>query len=117
MDFTSGGSAALPLAGLSAEALEDLFIALSRYADPMSLNPDVIALQRNILTGQELNFDDSYTRMWEESLRDRFEVTNFVPLLGGQELRGGELKILMLLACGGMSSIYLARDRACPVHS
>lgn len=112
MDFRSGGSLALPLAGLSAEGLESLFIALSRWADPMTLNPDVIALQKNILTGQELNFDDSYTKMWEESLRDRFEVTNFVPLLGGQQLRGGELKILMLLACGGMSSIYLARNHA-----
>lgn len=112
MDFKSGGVANFPLAGFSARALEDLFLALSLWADPMTLNPDVIALQRDILTGQRLQLDDTYTKMWEESLRQRFEVTNFVPLLGGQELRSGELTILMLMACGGMSSVYLARNPA-----
>jgi serine/threonine protein kinase len=53
----------------------------------------------------------SYTQMWEDSLRYRFELTNFVPLVGGCELRGGELRILMPLSCGGLSSVYLARDR------
>ncbi|MBX9725341.1 MAG: serine/threonine protein kinase, partial [Candidatus Obscuribacterales bacterium] len=110
LDFKSGGQTAFPLAGFSPIALENLFISLSRWADPMTLNPDVIALQRDILTGQDLQLNDSYTKMWEESLRQRFEVTNFVPLMGGQELRGGEYKILMLLACGGMASAYLARN-------
>jgi len=110
LDFTSGGTAAFPLAGFSADALENLFLALSRWADPMTLNPDVIALQRDILTGQELQISASYTQMWEQSLRQRFELTNFVPLMGGHELRNGLLKILMLLACGGFSSVYLARD-------
>jgi hypothetical protein len=112
MDFTSGGMATFPLAGFSPRALEDLFLVLSMWADPMSLNPDVIALQRDILTGQTMQLDDTYTKMWEESLAQRFEVTNFVPLMGGQNLRNGELKILMLLACGGMSSVYLARNRS-----
>jgi len=110
LDFTSGGVLALPLAGLSYQSLENLFVSLSRWADPMTMNPDVIALQRDILTGQELQLSKSYTKMWEESLRQRFEVTNFVPLSGGHSLRNGKLKILMLLACGGMSSVYLARD-------
>ncbi len=110
LDFKSGGNVPLPLAGLSGESLEDLFVALSRFADPMTMNPDVIALQRDILTGQELQLSDNYTKMWEDSLKHSFEVTNFVPLLGGESLKNGELKILMLLACGGMSSVYLARD-------
>jgi len=110
LDFKSGGNMAFPLAGFSGKSLEDLFLTLSRFADPLNLNPDVIALQRDILTGQEMHLDASFTKMWEESLRQRFEVTNFVPLLGGQTLRNGELKILMLLACGGMSSVYLARN-------
>jgi tRNA A-37 threonylcarbamoyl transferase component Bud32 len=109
-DFTSGGIAAFPLAGFSPEALENLFLSLSRWADPMTLNPDVIALQRDILTGQQLQISETYTQMWEQSLRQRFELTNFVPLMGGHELRNGQLKILMLLACGGFSSVYLARD-------
>ncbi len=110
LDFKSGGNIPLPLAGLSGESLEDLFLSMSRFADPMTMNPDVISLQRDILTGQELQLGDSYTKMWEDSLKNSFEVTNFVPLLGGQSLRSGQLKILMLLACGGMSSVYLARD-------
>lgn len=110
LDFKSGGNIPLPLAGLPGESLEDLFLALSRFADPMTMNPDVIALQRDILTGQELQLSDNYTKMWEDSLKHSFEVTNFVPLLGGESLKKGELKVLMLLACGGMSSVYLARD-------
>jgi tRNA A-37 threonylcarbamoyl transferase component Bud32 len=112
LDFRSGGLAAFPLAGFSAQMLEDLFLAISRFANPMSLNPEVIALQNNILTGQELKLGDTYTEMWEQSLRRNFELTNFVPLMGGQELRDGQIKILMLLACGGFSSVYLARDKA-----
>jgi serine/threonine-protein kinase len=103
--------AAFPLAGFSSEGLEKLFLAISRWADPMTLNPEVIALQRNIFAGQELSLSSSFTRMWEESLSQRFEVTNFVPLMGGQTLRDGEFTVLMLLACGGFSSIYLVRDR------
>ncbi len=112
MDFRTGGMATFPLAGFSPRALEDFFLVISMWADPMSLNPDVIALQRDILTGQPVQLDDSYTKMWEDSLAQRFEVTNFVPLMGGHELRNGSLKILMLLACGGMSSIYLARNHS-----
>jgi tRNA A-37 threonylcarbamoyl transferase component Bud32 len=111
LDFRSGGQIVVPLAGLTAQAMEDLFVALSRWADPMSFNPDVLSLQRNILSGQNLQVSDNYTHMWEESLRSRFEVTNFVPLMGGDVLRNGELRILMLLSCGGLSSVYLARNK------
>ncbi len=111
LDFKSGGMAPFPLAGFSPEDLETVFIALARWGDPMSLNPDVLALKRNVLTGQadmaELG-GASFTRMWEESLKSQFEVTNFVPLSAGQNLQDGKLKILMLIACGGMSSVYLA---------
>ncbi len=111
MDFKSGGMAPFPLAGFSSSDLEDLFLAISSWADPMVLNPDVIALERNVLTGQAVEFDASYTKMWEENLRNQFEVTNFVPLAGGASLQGGSIRVMMLLACGGMSSIYLARLR------
>lgn len=109
-DFKSGGMVAFPLGGFDAANLERLFLTLSRYADPIVLNADVIALQRDILTGGEVQNTLSYTRMWEDSLAERFEVTNFVPLSGGSQLKGGALTILMLLTCSGMSSVYLARD-------
>lgn len=108
-DFRSGGYLPLPLAGISADQMEEFFIYLARFADPMALNADVLALQRDVLMGEVLRLEDSYTRMWEESLRERFEVTNFVPLQGGQELLDGQVQVLMQLACGGMSSVYLAR--------
>lgn len=110
MDFKTGGMLAFPLAGFSNNDLESLFVILGRFADPIVMNPDVIALQRDVLTGGEVNLGKSYTKMWEESLAERFEVTNFVPLSGGSELKSGAIKILMLLTCGGMSSVYLARD-------
>ena len=110
MDFKTGGMLAFPLAGFSNNDLESLFVILGRFADPIVMNPDVISLQRDVLTGGEVNLGKSYTKMWEESLAERFEVTNFVPLSGGSELKSGAIKILMLLTCGGMSSVYLARD-------
>lgn len=107
MDFRSGGTLYFPLAGFSNQALEDLFIAISSWADPKVLNPEVVALQRDIFTGQPLHLSDNFTKMWEEDLRSHFQATNFVPLPGGHQLQGGNLKVLMQLACGGMSSIYL----------
>lgn len=112
LDFKSGGMVAFPLAGFARNDLEGLFIALSRFADPICLNSEVISLQRDILTGQHMNLGGSYTKMWEASLSQRFEVTNFVPLMGGSTLKDGALTILMLLSCGGVSSVYLARDDA-----
>lgn len=112
LDFKSGGMVAFPLAGFARNDLEGLFIALSRFADPICLNAEVISLQRDILTGQHMNLTSSYTKMWETSLNQRFEVTNFVPLMGGATLKDGALTILMLLSCGGVSSVYLARDDA-----
>jgi tRNA A-37 threonylcarbamoyl transferase component Bud32 len=109
-DFRSGGSLPFPLAGFSSRAIDDLFVALSRFADPMSLNADVIALQRDVLTGTPVNLTPSYTKMWEESLRQQFEATNFVPLVGGTPVQSGKLKVLLLLACGGQSSVYLVTD-------
>lgn len=108
-DFKSGGAAPFPLVGFSREDIEKLFVAISKWSDPMVLNPDVIALKRDILTGQDEAQDLSFTKVWEESLNQQFEVTNFVPLESGMHLRNGALEIMMLLACGGMSSVYLAK--------
>lgn len=109
LDFRSGGMMPLPIAGIPDSQLEELFVALSRWSDPMALNADVIALQRDVLMGEVVCLSSTYTKMWEDELRKRFEVTNFVPLPGGHNLLGGEIQILMQLACGGMSSVYLAR--------
>jgi len=99
----------MPIAGIPDAQLEELFVALSRWSDPMALNADVIALQRDVLMGEPVCLSSSYTKMWEDELRKRFEVTNFVPLPGGHRIRDGEIQVLMQLACGGMSSVYLAR--------
>ncbi|MDZ4832699.1 MAG: serine/threonine-protein kinase [Candidatus Melainabacteria bacterium] len=109
LDFRSGGAMPMPIAGIPDAQLEELFVALSRWSDPMALNADVIALQRDVLMGEPVCLSSSYTKMWEDELRKRFEVTNFVPLPGGHRIRDGEIQVLMQLACGGMSSVYLAR--------
>lgn len=109
-DFKSGGIVAFPLAGFDTQNLERLFLTVAKHADPIVLNPDVIALQRDILGGGKLQLSESYTRMWEASLAERFEVTNFVPLEAGATLLNNKLTVMMLLTCGGMSSVYLVRD-------
>lgn len=109
-DFKSGGMLPLPLYGFDTANLEQIFLAISRYADPLILNPDVLAMQRTVFIGGAKQ-DMTFTQMWLDSLSERFEVTNFVPLKGGQTLRDGRLSVMMPLASGGMSSVYLVRDR------
>lgn len=108
--FKSGGVLSLPLEGFSEQGLEDFFLALSKWADPMSLNPDVIALQKSVLSRAPLELSPSYTALWEASLQQSVQLTNFVPLQGGQQLADGRYKILMMIECGGFSSVYLACD-------
>jgi hypothetical protein len=109
-EFKSVGTLTIPLFRLSKEALEVLFLSLSRWADPMTLNSDVVALQRRILAGERLQSINGYTELWEQGFRQTLEATNFVPLPNGHELRNGELRVLMLLACGGVSCVYLAHN-------
>jgi tRNA A-37 threonylcarbamoyl transferase component Bud32 len=110
MDFDTGQSIPVNINHLSHRQLEDFFVYLARFANPLTLNPDVIALQKATLSGMDPNFAPSYTNLWEESLQDSFQVTSFVPLHTGCKLYNGKYTILILIACGGMSSVYLASD-------
>src|SRR5262249_54766726 len=47
---------------------------------------------------------------WEESLRSRFETTNFVPLTSGDFLQDEKYRVILLLVCGGLSAVYLAEN-------
>jgi hypothetical protein len=112
-DFKSGGMLPLPLDGFDSANLEQIFWAISRFADPLTLNPDVLAMQRTIFIGgaKQDSCTQIFTQMWLDSMSQSFEVTNFVPLKGGQTLRDGQLSVMMPLASGGMSSVYLVQDR------
>jgi len=100
----------LPLLSMSSAAQEKIFLAISRWANPLLLTNEVLALQKEILTRNLLCTDSSYTQIWQDSL-NAFEATNYVPLQGGSSLQDQNYTVLMLLACGGMSSIYLVQDK------
>ena len=107
-DLTSGGYLMFPLMGLDPLNAEKLFTSLAKWASPLVQNPDVLSLQRNVLTQGALSTDLTFTRLWEESLRSRFETTNFVPLTGGHTLLNEKYRVILLLVCGGLSAVYLA---------
>jgi tRNA A-37 threonylcarbamoyl transferase component Bud32 len=110
LDFRSGGFVRIPLAFLTAGELEQVFAILARNADPLSLNPDVLSLQRAVLSGlPELPLTSTFTDLWQESLKTQFKISPAAGLQGGDELQAGKYTILLMLAGGGFASAYLAR--------
>lgn len=52
-----------------------------------------------------------YTEMWQDELARRFGSTTFVPLEPGDSVQEGNYKIEKQIAFGGLSAIYLARNK------
>ena len=112
--FKSGGHASINLSHLSRDGAEKLFLALESSCMQFSRSP----LQR--LEEDEKKFKGSdqskvqrdeprnFTELWEQDMQDHFSATNFVPLKKGTVLRDGRFRILMQLASGGLSAVYLA---------
>jgi tRNA A-37 threonylcarbamoyl transferase component Bud32 len=106
-DFKSGGSSAISLAWLTRPQAEALFSAIEQYAEPSKFSTDFVKMQKAIIL--ERLDEQSFTQLWSESLSPRYCATNYVPLPTNHELQNGRYSILMELAAGGMSAVYLAK--------
>ncbi len=113
--FKSGGHATIDLNRMSKRGAELLFVALESWCLEFSRSPQLrlgdnsddsrfIAKQAN----PEKEIPQSFTELWEQEMQDHFSATNFVPLKKGKLLKSGRLRVLMQIAAGGLSAIYLA---------
>ncbi len=107
LDFKSGGAADIYLGWLTRPQAEELFSAIDQYAEPSKLSTDFVKMQKAIVL--ERLDEQSFTQLWPESLSPRYCATNYVPLPTNHELQNGRYSILMELAAGGMSAVYLAK--------
>lgn len=111
--FKSGGHAYIDLKRMSRKGAELLFIALESHCMNCSRSPQVRFegddgrfLEKKRQVREES--PKSFTELWEQEMQDHFSATTFVPLKKGKLLRGGRIRILMQIAAGGLSAIYLA---------
>lgn len=85
--------------------------ALEKWAERVYLAPEVQVLMDWYRTPREEKvekpLDQSYTAMWQEELGAHMAATTFVPLTKGVTLQSGRLKVIALLASGGLSAVYL----------
>ncbi|MBK9200985.1 MAG: serine/threonine protein kinase [Candidatus Obscuribacter sp.] len=106
-DFKSGGTADIALHFLTRKQAEEFFAAIERFCDSSRFSSDFVKMQKAILL--ERLDGQSFTQLWAEDLSPRYVSTNYVPLPTAHSLQEGRYKVLMELAAGGMSAVYLAR--------
>jgi len=106
--FKSGGHVSLDLNKMTKESMEKIFQAVEAWCiDCNRIPPASLPDKKKSPKPVELE-DLTPTRMWEDELQAHFSATNFVPLEKGKELQGGRYEVLMQLASGGLSAVYLA---------
>lgn len=112
MTFKQGRPARLLLSRLKPQEIDQLLVAIDVWGGGNDRFPALadVRTQLSIASGDLEKL--SYTQMWEDELARRFGATNFVPLEPGHKLRDGELTVDRQLAFGGLSAIYLVKDRS-----
>lgn len=111
--FKSGGHAHIDLRRMSKKGYELLFVALEPFCIDYHRAPQVRQDRddKRFIEGKQQTSSEapqSFTELWEQEMQDHFSATNFVPLKKGKLLRGGRFRVLMQIAAGGLSAIYLA---------
>jgi tRNA A-37 threonylcarbamoyl transferase component Bud32 len=111
-DFPSGRVVRLTLGKFSASDLKLLFAGIMNWADRRVVTQEVTEMIERYLNPKieepQVPTDLSFTSMWEEELGSHMAATTFVPLTKGASIQSGRLKVIALLASGGLSAVYLA---------
>jgi tRNA A-37 threonylcarbamoyl transferase component Bud32 len=109
--FRSGGSIALKLKRLSQKDLEALCQALHDWRREAVISNEAETLIKKILRKNDLtptaSAPESFTAMWDEEMTSHLGATTFVPLDKGAVLQNGRLKVINMIASGGLSAVYL----------
>lgn len=106
-DFKSGGSATVELPYLTKPQAEEFLGAIEKFGEPSRFTSHFVKMQRAIVL--ERLDSQSFTQLWSESISPRYCATTYVPLSTNHELQNGRYTVLMELAAGGMSAVYLAK--------
>lgn len=109
-DFKSGGSATLNLNNITRAQAETLFDSIEKQADPSRFSTEFVKMQKALV--MEKIDPVSFTQLWAEDIKPRYCATNYVPLPTNHTLDGGRYKVLLELAAGGMSAVYLAKTES-----
>jgi hypothetical protein len=116
LDFGSGVSRYMDLSVLTKEELDGLFQAFERWADKLTLSPEVLALKDYVLLGEDTALQaeekkTSFTQIWEQSLHGRHASTAYMPLSPGRTLQDGRITIISQVCSSGLSAVYLAETK------
>ncbi len=113
MYFRSGGNTALKLKRLSQKDLKAFCLSLNEWGQKAVISNEAMELIKRILQEEKKKLmtnrvaPASYTAMWEEEMSSHLGATTFVPLSKGATLQNGRLKVVSMIASGGLSAVYL----------
>ena len=96
---------------LNNEELEGLFLALDVWASETSNRSEHFKNLLEVRLKHQQISGGSRTEMWQDELARRFGSTNFIPLEPGETVADGRFTVERQLAFGGLSAIYLVRER------
>lgn len=108
--FKSGGHACLDLTKMPKKNQERLFMAIEDWCISCSRAPVSREISERGVINKGKDESLTYTKLWEEELESHFSHTNFCPLDRGQKINNGRLNVVMQLASGGLSAVYLAEQ-------
>jgi tRNA A-37 threonylcarbamoyl transferase component Bud32 len=104
-----GGSVQMDLSKYESAEVEQILVAMETWGAGIEMDESVAELHTLLRAKQTEVAGLSYTDMWEDELRRRYNPTAFMPLDPGIVLHDGKLKVLRQLATGGLSAIYLTQ--------
>ncbi len=115
LNFKKGRPVVLNLQLLHKEHLDSLVMALDVWAGGAE-NFNALLEARTFVYQKEGGLlpehsPHGYTEMWQDELARRFGSTTFVPLEPGEMIASHGFKIEKQIAFGGLSAIYLVRDK------
>lgn len=109
--FKDGGKLPLELHAFRREDLQKFVLALQSYVPLLPMDPPLGEVRLGIAAESRAEKALSFTQIWEDDMASRFGSTVFIPLEPGEKLKEGGLEILGQIAFGGLSAVYLARNK------
>lgn len=109
--FRGGAAAHLDFDSMNRNQWQKLFIAIHTYAPHVKMDSHVQDVHADFVGNDIVLHPFTYARVWRDELTRRFNPTVFVPREAGDKLQEGRYTVEGQLAFGGLSAIYVARQR------
>lgn len=109
--FADNGRLSLDLSSFRKEDLQKFVLALQSYVPELPIYPPLPEVRLGLSASNAAQASLSFTQIWEADMASRFGSTVFIPLEPGMTLQNGWLEIMGQIAFGGLSAIYLAKNK------